>query len=468
MINTFTKRSTTSFIAAMLIGCGGGGGTPATTVQNQDSTVGNTSNTQNPAPQTGNDTSTTVTNSTLCGGAQTAFALSKEVNGDLNIEKDNTEDCYKIHLSSNNAEETYTFFLNMLPGTEGFTVTDVRLIDMDNEETPFITKNKMYQADTHLRKTFTVTKDGTYYIMIKRGTSSTKYAFSLHPSVENGLVQNKDKEINDTPSMAAPITLEEAMKDITGSLHVTRDAYNSLRNSDDTDYYSIDIKKAGKYTFFMNLLPGTEGYRSIDVRFIDENEGETPITTNTNTFSPPLINLYYYNIRKEITLSKGKHKIKVYRDRNKVKYAFSLYPSIINGLKQDSDREPNDAPSMAAPLTMAEITSGIIGSLHFTRDVLNSLRKTDDVDMYRIPIEEAGIYTIDMELLPGSKSFINIKARFISDSGTEIPISSASDNFDSENERHSVDVRLAAGAYNLKISRSYGIAKYSFKMTKKN
>jgi len=445
MKDALSKISLTSSIALILIGCGGGGSsTPATTPDRG----------QNPAP--------TVSNSTLCGGSQTAFALSKEVNGDLNIETDNTEDCYKINLSSNNGTETYTFFMNILPGTEAFAQTDVRLIDMDNEETPFTTKNKLYDVDKHLRKTFSVTKDGTYYIKVKRGTAKTKYAFSIHPSVENGLIQGKDKEINDIPSMAAPITLDAAMHDINGSLFVTRDAYNSLRGTDDTDYYKIDIVKAGKYTFFMNNLPGTEAYTGTDVRFIDENEAETPITSGT-------LDLYQEgnSIRKEITLAVGKHKIKIQRIVHKMKYAFSLYPSIANGLIQNSDKEPNDTPSMASPLNVAEVSSGINGSLHFTRDALNSIRGTDDTDYYRINITEAGVYTVDMSLLPGSETAVGLDAQFIDDKGAEIPIATNTLDLYKAGDTHIVDISLAVGDYNLKISRNTKIAKYSFKMTKK-
>ena len=268
MIKNITKASVASTIAIVLIGCGGGGGSTP-----QAGT--NTPDTQNP-------TSTPiVTNNTLCGGSQTAFALAKEVNGDLNIEKDNIEDCYKILLSSNHGSETYTFFMHMLPGTKSYGNTAVTLIDENNQETPLTTETFAFLNDEgkRIRKTFDISKDGTYYIKIKRERNEAKYAFSLHPSVENGLVQGKDKEINDTPSMAAPITLTEAMNDINGSLHVTRDAHNSLSGSDDTDYYSIDITKAGKYTFFMNHLPGSEGFGLTDVRFIDESEAETPVST---------------------------------------------------------------------------------------------------------------------------------------------------------------------------------------------
>ena len=448
MIKNITKASVASTIAIMLIGCGGGGGsTPAT------------------APATQNPTSTPiVTNNTLCSGSQTTFALSKEVNGDLNIVKDNIEDCYKINLSSNHGSETYTFFMNMLPGTKSYGKTAVTLIDENNQEIPLTTKTlDLYQEGKQIRKTFEISKDGTYYIKIKRERYEAKYAFSLHPSVENGLVQGKDKEINDTPSMAAPITLTEAMNDINGSLHVTRDAYNSLRGTDDTDYYSIDIAKAGKYTFFMNNLPGTEDYGETDVRFFDDSKAETPITIDiSDLFSEN------DNIRKEITLAAGKHHIKIQRESKKMKYAFSLHPSIKNGLVQNTDREPNDTPSMAAPLSMEEVAAGIRGSLNFTRDTVNSLRGTDNIDRYRMTITEAGDYTVDMSLLEGSGSYETLDARFISDDGDEIPLSESSDDLYRENDTHSADVTLDIGSYTLKISRTSKIAKYSFKMTMKN
>ena len=431
MIKNITKASVASSIAIMLIGCGGGGGSTPQAGTN--------------TPATQNATSTyIVSNSTLCSGSQTAFALAKEVNGDLNIEKDNIEDCYKIHLSSNHGSETYTFFMNMLPGTKSYGNTAVTLIDENNQETPLTTETFAFLNDEgkRIRKTFDISKDGTYYIKIKRERNEAKYAFSLHPSVANGLVQGKDKEINDTPSMAAPITLTEAMKDINGSLHVTRDTHNSLSGSDDTDYYSIDITKAGKYTFFMNHLPGSEGYRQTDVRFIDESEAETALSTTSR-------DLYHEDshIRKEIMLAAGKHHIKIQRKSSKTKYAFSLQPSVKNALVHNEDYEPNDTPSMAAPLSIAKLTAGITGSLHATRDAYTSTRAIDDTDMYRISITEAGTYRVDMQLLAGAEHSIRVDARFITDTGTELPITKIGYLLYKEGDSRSILVTLTDGEY---------------------
>jgi len=445
--NTIKLSSSIVLSLFMMSACGGGGGTPSTS----GTTTAN--NTQRP-------TNNGHINPSLCAGKHTDIKLLSEVKGDLNIEANSTTNCHKVYLSSNNGSEEYTFYLNLLPGTQGFSSFEATLIDDAGTETPLNT-GTIYDEGKNIRKTFSVTRDGYYYIKVNRSRDAAKYALSIYPSIENGLKQNEDREPNDTPSMAAAITLADAQKDIKGSLHFTRDALDSRRNTDNEDYYSINIEKTGKYTFFMNLLPGTDSISKVDVRLITEETAEIPL-------SPTSFSFYKEGnkIRKEVDLTAGKYNLKISRDQKIAKYAFSLHPSIVNGLIQDNDKEPNDTPSMAAPISLNE---DVIGSLHVTREALNSLRNSDDTDYYSIDINTAGDYNFTMNLLNGTEQASKVNVRLISeDTAAEIPLSPTSFSFYKEGHSINKIVTLSTGKYKLKIDRASSKVKYNFKLKRSN
>ncbi len=240
-------------------------------------------------------------------------------NQDNSLKGTDDTDYYSIDIAN---AGTYTFYMNLLPGTGTFTQgVYVTLIDENGVETPLSpnTNGSFYKEGQYIRKTFTISADGDYYIKVYRRIGATKYAFSMHPSLANGLVQNSDKELNDNESMAAPVTLSS---DIDGSLHMTRNQDNSLKGTDDRDYYSIDITNAGTYTFDMSLLSGTTaGIKGVYVTLIDENGVKTPLSPNTN-------GSFYkegQSISKDVTIGAGIYYIEIYRKLYATKYTFNMH-----------------------------------------------------------------------------------------------------------------------------------------------
>jgi len=341
----------------------------------------------------------------LCEG-QTAIDLLNEVDGTLNIlPNNNSASCYKIDLASNNGAATYTFYMNLLAGTvtHGSYITYVEIFDKNGQSVhKFDTDaGKMY-AVRSFRETFEISNDETYYIKVSRGGGQhTEYAFSIHPSIDNGLVQNIDKELNDEFSMAAPLTLTDAMADIKGNLNNARRDENSLKNTDSDDYYSIKIDNAGTYTFYMNLLSGTVTQSSYvtTVEIFDENH------ISVHKFDTVAGKMYAVRSFRETfdIAQSGNYYMRIYRGGGQgVNYAFSIHPSIDNGLVQNIDKELNDEFSMAAPLTLVDVSSEISGTLNTTRTVNNSLKNTDNQDIYYIEFTQAGDYIIDMNLYAGT------------------------------------------------------------------
>ena len=153
------------------------------------------------------------------------------------------------------------FYFNLFNGTTHNSSSKmvIELFDQYGASVHKFYTNYLYAKDGHRREPFTVSA-GKYYLKIFRSgkDNAAKYAFSIHPSLQNGLVQNDDMELNDEFSMAAPITLPEATGEIGGTLNMTRNTEEtSLRYTDDTDIYTIDLSADHTYDFHIELLNGT-------------------------------------------------------------------------------------------------------------------------------------------------------------------------------------------------------------------
>jgi len=264
----------------------------------------------------------------------------------------------------------------------------------------------MYKEGNRFKEPFEISTDADYYVKVYRdGNEATKYGFSIHPSLENGLVQNSDRELNDHFVMAAPITLNEAMKDINGSLNMSRTQENSLKNTDNEDYYIMDFSKAGTYAFYINLYSGTHH----NVSFYTKIEIFNANGASEHQFGAKIYKSGQYYASTFTIGTPGKYYIRISRANNEAtKYGFSVHPSVANGLVQNSDRELNDFMSMAAPIDWTEIGNGISGNVNVTRESTDSsIRNTDYVDYYAIDFDQIGSHTLDFNLTAGTVSNVS-------------------------------------------------------------
>lgn len=340
-----------------------------------------------------------------CHGLYPATTV-EEITGVLNAkEGDASADCYKIRLDVNASPETYTVFANLLNGSESYSYAPVgiELYDTDGVEVWKNPSRDLQKAGRHIRQSFQIGDAGDYYLKIHRGAGKmAKYAVSVQPSIDNGLQQDKEGEINDNVAMATPISLEQAMEEIDGSLNVTRQKENSLRHTDDTDVYSLDLNASGTYTFFMNLLEGTEeySYAKTKVKVVD-SEGIEVKTLDSETMIKAT-----RRMRDSFTVeNEGKYYLIVYRGAGRTaKYVFSLYPSIANGLVQDKYGEPNDNFEMATPLNSSVIGHDINGTL-FMSPAKGARRYTDNTDVYSIDFDRPGQYALYAYLYEGTRNY---------------------------------------------------------------
>ena len=320
---------------------------------------------------------------------------SAEINGTLNVtDITDSDDWYQLSLT---APGTYTAYIEMLEGT--FDATDnsehtVVFHLYDEAGTKLLKMFKVFNLNAPGewdRMPFDITVAGSYYIQIENQSGlAAHYKFSVQPSIANGLVQDDANERNDEKSMATPITLAEASAEINGSLGVI-----SVTDSD--DWYRLPLTAAGIYTMYGEVLDGTEEVLYVETSMQVYAEDGTE-----------LVNLYTYNdldkagdwSRKVFeAAAPGDYYIRIHRDRNISYYRFSVHPSIANGLVQDADNERNDVKSMATPITLAEATAEINGTLNITNTM-------DTYDWYQLPLT-AGSYTFFGEMLSGSQASIN-------------------------------------------------------------
>ncbi len=183
----------------------------------------------------------------------------------------------------------------------------------------------MDSAGDRIKEQFPISSEGKYFIKIKRtGNYATQYAFSIHPSVENGLVQDDKGEINDFKTMATALELNEnnTLDDVEGTLNMTRKSVSSMKNTDDTDWYSLDFRAPGTYSFKMylnELTARNDGY-NVDIKIFDESG------TLVKTFYTRYMDSAGDSIDQEFPIpSEGKYFIWIARNaKYAAQYSFSL------------------------------------------------------------------------------------------------------------------------------------------------
>lgn len=263
----------------------------------------------------------TLTVTAECTDAE-PMSLVTDANGTVNYVGANEKSfsCYEINLTSNNGIETYMMYMNLYNGTHPNVVYVKTAIFNANGALHHTVDSQIHKEGHNYKSEFTITSTEKYYIRVSRANRAAKYGFSIQPSLENGLVQNSDRELNDNFAMAAPITQNEAMNDINGSLNASRTQNNSLKNTDDVDYYSMDLE-AKTYSLDLRLYNYTHpNVVYVKVAIFDEYEALH------HTFNSQIHKAGQQYISDFTIGSAGKYYIRVSRANRAAKYGFSIQP----------------------------------------------------------------------------------------------------------------------------------------------
>ena len=372
-------------------------------------------------------TKNVTVNTLMCEG-QENIGLINDVNGTVNMEPHtNRVSCYKINLSANNGIEKYALYMNLYENTVGNDSYNT-LVEIYEEDGTLLKKFNTRYMDTAkhwIKQQFEISSDGDYYIkIIRNGNYAAKYAFSIHPSVDNGLVQDDKGEINDFKSMATALELNanNTLSDVTGTLNIKRKAVSSIKNTDDTDWYSLDFKAPGTYSFYMYLdeLTARNDSYNVDVKIFDE------YGTLIKTFYTRYMDATGHWIKEQFTIpSEGKYFIWIARNaKYSAKYLFSIHPSVDNGLVQDDKGEINDFKSMATALELNanNTLSDVTGTLNIKRKAVSSIKNTDDTDWYSLDFKAPGTYSFYMYLdeLTARNDSYNVGIKIFDEYGTLI------------------------------------------------
>jgi hypothetical protein len=263
----------------------------------------------------------------------TTIQLTNEIEGGLNENASAKRVAYyKIHLTSNNSIEQYAFYMNMLENTQANNYKDVniKIYDASGTEIKEFKSTALDEPNSHMYEQFEVPADGDYYIRIYRELGySAKYAFSIHPSTANGLVHDDEGELNDFASMATPLTLAQAQKDVNGTLNMTRKLESSIKGTDQHDFYEIDFDKTGTFALYANLYAGTKNVQNTNV-YIKLTDASGVLIKK---FSTSAFDEVGDNINEEFKIdSTGKYYLHIYRQKTNVstvstyatKYGFNI------------------------------------------------------------------------------------------------------------------------------------------------
>ena len=308
-----------------------------------------------------------------------AYTLSSEVEGLINETSDHKEEVYKVTHSQSG---TYTVYLELLQGTGSRTYATI--YDQAGNQ---ITNSSTKKWE---RSTFEVsTTDSDFYIRINDYENKpSKYKLSIYPSVANGYVPDAEGEKNDVKAMATPITLAQASTEVNGSINITD-------KTDTEDWYKLPLSDTGTYTVYFHQLAGTATASGDYTSFIVYDELGNQLVRLPYSLSAAG---QYSRVTFEAIIA-GNYYIRVSRGYDRaVKYKFTVLPSVANGYIQDAEGEKNDVKAMATPITLAQASTEVNGSINITD-------KTDTEDWYKLPLTATGSYNLNMEILTGRENW---------------------------------------------------------------
>jgi len=364
----------------------------------------------------------------------TLAQVEEGIKGSINVRKTDIADWYEIEFDKTG---TYGVLMQSLTGSS---TSGNKYIEVYNPSGDRIFAKYVYSynsAETSGWFSLDITEVGKYKIKIYNANNEiTYYKFNIFPSVENGLVQDSGGEYNDLPSMATPVTLDEAQNGIKGDV--------ALTDIDKADWYEIELNKTGTYGLLYQTLAGTSTDGNKYIQVYNPN-GDSVLSGYL--YSGAVEKYGWFSFTASMP---GKYKIKIYNSENeRTYYQFNLYPSTENGLVHDSEGEVNDLSFMADPVTLEDVENGIYGKVK----VLN----TDIADWYELNITQAGTYSVTIQTTAGSNTSHRRYIEIYDSEGGEI-FSDYLDSFkNGEGASRTTDLNiLEPGLYRVKIYDSYG------------
>ncbi len=226
---------------------------------------------------------------------------------------------------------------------------------------------------------------------------SYKIAEEVDSSASKYIAWDSNLEPNNLDSTAYNIQLS---KSVESDLNIF--------DFDTVDWYVLRNIPKGIYTLTLDILSGTDSdfgslfvevYDSSGVRLANGSTGSSPKEGDWLTI--------IFDAKQQ-----GDYKIKIFRNKNHdTYYRFIVYPSLSNGLVQDTEGEPNDTFPMATPITTNIEIEGSV----------NIKRNSDAVDWYVLRNLTPDTYTLILDVLSGTDSaYGKLHVKVYNPSGTVI------------------------------------------------
>jgi hypothetical protein len=300
--------------------------------------------------------------------------LGQTIYSDINIWKHDYADWYRVYLNKGYYEVKF----QTLSGTNTDWDNDIYFKIYDPTGTE-ISSHCIQHGIGWTNFSFEAKNTGTYFIKIYSDENKNAYyRFIIYPSIANGLKQDAYGEPNDFSFMATPI---ELLKEVRGKVGF---------GTDHADWYELKNLEAGKtYTIRLDTLSGTESsYGDNTWLLVYDPTGKQIASGSIDGDCTNCRTWFDFT-----AIEDGNYKIKVYRENNyDTYYAFEVYPSVENGLKQDANFEPNNTPNLATPISLGDEIENWVGV------------GKDTVDYYKLlNFPGPGTYLIELSALQGTE-----------------------------------------------------------------
>ena len=336
--------------------------------------------------------------------------VTQEVSDNINILNDNLVDYYKVDI---NQTGIYTLYVESISaGTNASYVYRLNTQIYDPDETYMQTSSIYFPLHSNGEESNTMEFDiqtvGTYYLKISRNdiniakNIATYYKFSIEKSLNNGLIQDAEGELNDVLSQAYPLDVATFINDVNGTV-------NTTRHNDLNDWYELKDLHTGIYTLYLETKTGTPGSlaRSLQARVYDKyGNVYSDLSADYSIYDMDEANEW---VRRTFEInSEGSYFINISREYNMASaYSFKVLPSIANGYVLDVNGEPNDELVLAKSITLTDTNTTITDSIsmtdttdsddwfEFTSDVTQNV----EVKLETLAATQSGTYTLKLEIL---------------------------------------------------------------------
>ncbi|MCT4662627.1 MAG: hypothetical protein N4A40_12270, partial [Tissierellales bacterium] len=334
------------------------------------------------------------------------------------------EDFYEIEFSR---DGLVNFWIGNIPDGEDY---NIYVYDDDDEDDLVYRGDEEGNGGDELISYVPIRGDRTYYIKVEGDRSSdydSQHNYTLRAKWKEEVEEDEYEDNDDIDEAEKILTLGSNDYSESETINAT------LHDSDDDDYYRIQLKKDASIRITLEDIPE---YCDYELKLYDEDGDKIAQSKNDDNEDEEI----------EENLKRGDYYIKVYGGFSDEEYELTVEANAENNEYEDEFEPNNDADEAENILVFSKNDS------NKEKTIKATLHNDDDVDYYLIELDKEADIEINLEDIPRFSDY-NLK---LYDHNEDEVARSTNDN----DEDEKIEERLEKGDYYIKVYKDYSNKEY--------